>query len=213
MGSHTANPNALNFIPYLECHNSRTKETIKLLIDSGANKNIIRPKIVTNTRKIKAQKIKNILGSQEVTSVGSIDLLGHDVPPQTYYILKFHEFFDGLLGSEFLARTGSIVNYKSMTLTIAKHKFKMKKYFPNIQSFCHTITIKTIGSGDWVIPSEMKLFNDISILPGIYKSDEGSSVVKIVSEKPEPPKNLPTFGPEFHAFETLKSDHWKDKTS
>lgn len=204
MGSHTTNQDSLNFLPYLECYNSKTRKKIKLLIDSGANKNIIKPKIIPQPTRINTQKIKNILGTQEVNLVGSINLLGHDISPQTYYILDFHKFFDGLLGSEFFAQTGSIMNYKSMTMTIAGHNFQMKKYFPNNQFYYHTITIKTKGFGDWLVPTERKLFENISILPGIYRSNGAASKVVVMTKEPELPKKLPTFEPKFHNFETLK---------
>ena len=94
----------LNYLPYLESTNTRTNQTIKLLIDTGANKNVIRDGIITNMKPSKNTQIKNISGTHNISKKGKANLIGYNLPAQTFYELCFHHFFDGILGSEFLAR-------------------------------------------------------------------------------------------------------------
>lgn len=74
---------------------------MKFLIDTGANKNVIKPGILCNRQDTKETIIRNLSGDHTIKLKGKENLIGFDLKPQTYYELKFHDFFDGIIGSEF----------------------------------------------------------------------------------------------------------------
>ena len=197
-------PKDLNYLPYLACHNSKTKQTIKILIDSGANKNIIRPHIIKKTEKTEPKVIKNILGTQKVDQKITINFLGHSLPTQVYYVTEFHNFFDAILGSQFLAQNKAKIDYDKETLTVKDVTFKFKKYFPTKKMYYHTITIKTENDGDWLVPTQQKLSGKIIIEPGLYNSSQNRTVVNILSPKKKPPKIIPKIGLKVNNFETIQ---------
>lgn len=103
----------MNFLPYLEIKHPETDTLIKLLIDSGANKNIISPGFLTQTKPINTS-IRNVNGNQTIKNKGKLKIF-KNLPPLSFYEYKFHEFFDGILGAESLARFKAKLNFRSET--------------------------------------------------------------------------------------------------
>lgn len=193
----------LNYLPYISSTNYKTKQTIKLLIDSGANKNVIRPGILTNCKETISTTIKNISGNHVINKKGKANLISCDLPAQTYYELYFHDFFDGIIGSEFLAQNKAKINYEGETLDIANVRIPYHKYFPSKKLFSHNIQINTNKNGDWLVPTFQKLYKSIIIEPGLYKSHDNKSTVKILTTN----QNIPMIGGKFNLkvnnFETI----------
>lgn len=117
----------MNFLPYLEIKHPETDTLIKLLIDSGANKNIISPGFLTQTKPINTS-IRNVNGNQTIKNKGKLKIF-KNLPPLSFYEYKFHEFFDGILGAESLARFKAKLNFRSETLRLNGEKVKFLKYF------------------------------------------------------------------------------------
>ena len=108
--------NNLDYLPYISSTNTKTNKTINLLIDTGANKNLISPGIIENCIPTKNKSIKNVAGTYNIKEKGKANLIGCNLPAQTYYVLKFHNFFDGLIGSEELAKNRAIIIPKKLKL-------------------------------------------------------------------------------------------------
>lgn len=153
MANSFENPDNMNFLPYISCKNSKTNAELKLLLDTGANKNVLRPGIIPKTQNTLKTTIKNISGTYSINRKGKINLLGHNLPKQTYYEMKFHNFFDGIIGSEFLAKTKSTIDFNNCTVTINGIKIGFQKFYPTAKLFHHTITIDTTTDGDWFVPT------------------------------------------------------------
>lgn len=166
-------------MPYI-ISNTQTYPT-NILIDTGANKNIIRPGILPQTRKVKETKIKNTAGCKHVTEKGRINLLGDNFPNQTYYELKFHNFFDALIGSELMAKNQAIINFKEETFEIGNMKLKYEKYFPDKQLYSHNLEMETSVNGDWFVPTFQKLCKGVVIEPGLYRANNNKTTAKILS--------------------------------
>lgn len=202
MGTAKQNPN-LNYLPYISSTNYKTKQTIKLLIDTGANKNVIRPGILTNCKETINTTIRNISGNHVINKKGKANLIGCDLPAQTYYELYFHDFFYGIIGSEFLAKNKAKIDYEGENLDIANVRIPYHKYFPSKKLFSHNIQINTNKDGDWLVPTFQKLYKTIIIEPGLYKSRDNKSTVKILTTNQNIPAIEGKFNLKINNFETI----------
>jgi hypothetical protein len=195
--------NNLNYLPYISCRLSESKEKIRLLIDTGANKNVIRSGVLKHTKQIKDKQIKNIAGNHTITKKGKANLIGPQVPTQTYYELNFHNFFDGILGSEFLAKNKAKIDYEKEVLSIKNMEYSYEKYFPANKLYSHTIEINTTVNGEWLVPTFQKLHKFVIVEPGLYNSKDKKSTIKILTHKKEPPSIAETFDLKINNFETV----------
>lgn len=189
----------MNFLPYLESNSG-----LKFLLDTGANKNLIRPGILKNMKKTKQVTIKNITGTHIINRKAKYNFLGNNIPNQKYYEMSFHTFFDGIIGSEFLAKTNAVIEYETKTVRINNVVLPFKKYFPiNTKTYNHIVTIPTENNGDWYVPKFTKLTNDVTILPGLYKSQNSRSTILVQSKNQQTPKDIPKFALKVNNFETI----------
>lgn len=173
-----------------------------MLIDTGANKNIISPGILDETLKISDTPIKNVQGTQQVCEKGKIDFFNGLCKPLTFYVLNFHNYFDCILGSESLGKLKTQIDYVNGTITLNNKQFSFSKFYPlkNFQS--HTVTIKTSNNGDWLVPSLQKLGKHTYIQPGLYSATNNKSTINILSNLKEF-SNLPTISLTVNNFETI----------
>lgn len=175
----------LNYLPFITTLNGN--RNIRLLIDTGANKNVIRPGILTNVKSIRKTEIKNISGNHIINQKGRASLLGPNVPLQTYYELEFHNFFDGIIGSQFLAKNRAKIDYEREEIKFSNITIPFEKYFPAKKLHSYQIELDTTTDGDWLVPSFQKLCNTAVIEPGLYRSRNKKTTVKILTNKRVPP--------------------------
>lgn len=176
-------------MPYLKIRNTKNDTTLNILIDSGANKNILRPGILQKTKKIKPTLTKNFCGSKIISSKGNATLLGSDLPGVPAYELDFHPFFHGLIGSETLSKFNATIDYNNDTLTVLDKTLKYHKYHMNDKSnqFNHIITLPCDRDGDWVVNKLSVLCDNVLIEPGVYNAKNNSTTVLIRTIKPQVP--------------------------
>lgn len=183
-------------MPYLKINNSKDNTTLKILIDSGANKNVIRPGILAKTKKIKPTLTKNFCGSKIISSKGKATLLGPNFPAVSVYELNFHKFFDGLIGSETLSKLNAAIDYNDCTLTLLDQTIPFKKYYISHRTkigkqYNHIITLPSDQNGDWIVTKPTTLINNIIIEPGVYRSKNKTTTIIVRTKSLETPK-IPT---------------------
>lgn len=186
-----------NFLPYLKLNG------FKFLIDTGANKNLIRPGLLKNTVETKPVTIKNISGSHIINKKGYFNFFGRNFPPQKFYEISFHNYFEGLIGSEFLSRTKAVINYEKEIVKVNGIEIPFKKYYPARKTYNHIVTLSTTNDGDWYVPKFSKLTNKLTILPGLYNSRHFKSTILVQSNSKTPPKDIPKFSLKVNNFETI----------
>lgn len=191
-----------DFLPYIRVKDKINNNNIRLLIDTGANKNIIRAGIIPTTETKTNTTVNNIFGKQIINKKGKANLLGPNIPDQTYHELKFHNFFDGIIGSEFMSQTKSFIDFESNKITINKVAIPFKKYYPSRKYHCYTVTVETDKDGDWFVPSFQKLTKGNFIQPGLYASTDNKSTIKIISVHEKEP-TIPKLKLKVNNFETL----------
>lgn len=96
-------------------------------------------------------------------------------------MLKFHYFFDGLIGSETLAKLKAKIDYENETITLSDKQFSYAKFYPKKQIFNYSITVKTTNNGDWLVPTYQKLSKNSFIQPGLYRAENNKSTINIIS--------------------------------
>ncbi|XP_055617721.1 uncharacterized protein LOC129763032 [Toxorhynchites rutilus septentrionalis] len=174
-----------NFLPYLLIEDISSNRKIRLLIDTGTNKNIIRDGIIPTVENTCTTKIKNIFGTHTINKKCKLELLGPNIPALTYFVLTFHEFFDGIIGSEFMSKTNTFIDYKTGTICINGIETRFKKYFPSNKYYYHTVTVETDRDGDWFVPTYKIFSQNTLIQPGLYSSRNNKTTIKVFSKNKE----------------------------
>lgn len=170
-----------NFLPFLEIK-LKNQKPLRLLIDTGANKNYILPSIVPEHAKQKGslQRIKNITGTHSVnqyTYFNPFAKFSKTLPNQKFFLFKFHNYFDGLIGFETLRSLHAIIDTKSNSLKIGEVIIPLEKKYPDaIQINANGTQIITVPSsnpnGDFLIEQDIIIAHKINILAGIYRCQD-----------------------------------------
>lgn len=166
-----------NFLPYYEIKSNNFGK-IRLLIDTGANKNYINPDIVpkhaialgTN------HKIKNISGSYNVsnyTRFNPFEKFFKNLSPQKFFLFKFHNFFDGLIGFETLRSINAIIDTGSNSLKIGDTIIPLNKKLPDSiilnANETNIVSVPTVQeNGDFLVENDLPIAPNIFILSGVY---------------------------------------------
>lgn len=192
-----------DFLPFLKIKTPENR-ILRILIDTGANKNLLRPGILKHTSKLEGIHSKNIRGTHSISSKGKIKLLGPELPELTFFELDFHPSFDGLIGSESLSKHKAEINYDKKTIVFDNHPIPFfKHYIKKEKIFNHIVTLKTNNNGDWLVQKPTKLYKNILIEPGIYKAQNNRTSFLVRTNGKDPPK-LPknTIKIQVNNFET-----------
>lgn len=91
-----------------------TKGEMKFLIDTGANKNYISPEHVNidNCKDENGVKVTNVTGTHQINKSASLDIF-QIKKRLKFFVFKFHEFFDGLIGYESLRDLNARLDIRS----------------------------------------------------------------------------------------------------
>ena len=182
--------NEHNFLPYIKIQDTQQNSILNILIDSGANKNILRPGILKKAKTIKPTLTKNFCGSKVISSKGRVTLLGSDLPSISVYKMDFHNFFHGLIGSETFFKFKATLDYTGSTLNVLDKTIKYHKYYiqrkPKL--FNYFVTMQSDKDVDWIVTKPSNLTEHVLIEPGLYKSKYNSTTYIVRSNKPQSPK-------------------------
>lgn len=121
-----------------------------------------------------------------------------------FYELEFHKFFDGILGSQSMAQLNAKIDFRTNTISLNNKQFKFHRYYPTGNVYNHTVTFNTSNDGEWLVSNLEKLNEEMLIQPGLYRADKGKTTVRVLTNEPDSPKNLPRLKLVVNNFETLK---------
>lgn len=212
-----------NFLPYLEIP-KKNNGSYKFLIDTGANKNYIAPEIVPNRFILSgpSQNIKNESGKHKVNQYAFLNPLEnfiHEVPKQNFFLFRFHDFFDGLIGFETLRFMGALIDTATNSIIINDHIKPLQKKFPtkeqlNFQE--HETLVKEfpvrIKDGDFFIENDIPIAQDVILPSGVYNAQNGIATFLIIklSNKPVNVKiDKEALFTEIHSFEQIPPESFK----
>lgn len=158
---------------------------MKFLVDTGANKNYISPAHVNieNCKTEPVSKVTNIRGTHTINKSASFDPFQINKKLK-FFIFKFHDYFDGLIGYESLRDLNAKIDVSKNILKIGRKTFHMKKRFPEKHKINITeqefqfIKVKTKKDGDFLV-NEEKPYKNFSILPGLYRSANNHAFIAV----------------------------------
>lgn len=169
-----------------------SKGTLNFLVDTGANKSYINPTHVDRFRtSANPAIISNKNGKFVVNKFIKANLFPECFKKcnLTYYVFKFHKFFDGLIGYENLSKMGTKIDTKSNCLIIADKIFPMSKYSLSALNFNACIenvcSIVTTANGDFLVEDEINLTPEVTVKPGMYRARNNSALVHLSTKNPE----------------------------
>lgn len=199
-------------MPYFEART--TKGAVwKILIDTGANKNYITPDLITKKlRHATKHKIKTISGTKEVNEKTKLNILGNflpNYPKQTFYLHKFNNFFDGILGMETLKTVGAIFDTAADLLKIGKISIPIKKRYPNLQqlNFAESTHVKVpLKCNQDIFVEHLELSPGVYIPAGIYSAKNNEVFFQVINNNDNPQEiklNLDALCVEVNNFEEV----------
>ena len=164
---------------------SFNKDQIKLLIDTGADLNIIKINALKNDTEINEKEKIYLKGINEkiVSTIGKteLDLIIDNKAFETeFYVVN--EIFpitgDGIIGNKFLVDNHAIIDVANNTITINESKIK------NDNDICFTLqprseTIVEISIDDKDMNNKNILINKQELLPDVYCTNIYNKVIKM----------------------------------
>lgn len=164
-----------NCVPYVELNTS--KGILRFLVDTGANKNYIKPTHVHRTRQLeRTAKVQTVNGTFRIENFILFNPFPNSehVAASEFYVFNFNNFFDGLLGYEFLQKSKAVINASSNTLNFPDLSIPLKKKFPETISL-NAGELKFIKcqmnnrDGDFMIPQDVEIQSSVYLHAGIYR--------------------------------------------
>lgn len=161
---------------------------LKLLIDTGANKNYLSPRLVNKSKKLKTPAIiTNISGQHLIDSYVEFNPFPDEIDSKfVFHVFEFHKFFDGLIGYETLQQMGAIIDTGNNTLNIAGKSYKMYKKYPEAiseeiphQTILNIEIPVTAENGDFLLENDHEILPNLTICAGLYHAKENKAFVAV----------------------------------
>lgn len=171
--------NAINGLPFIRIK-LPTGHEAKILIDSGSNKNFISPELVPKSFRISCKPItiSNKSGKHHSNLKFQMTLFGSK--KASFYLFKFHTYFDGILGYETLSDLNALIDINNCKIILPQKTIEMeirKLGSSDITLNAHSITkIKmpvSQNSGDVFLPRDIRI-KDAVIPAGVYSAKNGN---------------------------------------
>ncbi|XP_055839549.1 uncharacterized protein DDB_G0283697-like [Episyrphus balteatus] len=125
-----------NLLPYIIIK-SLYKKQLKFLIDTGSNKSFINPEVIENEKIkcIKPLQIKTIFDKVQVNKQINVQNLLEFKTDETlnFLLFKFHNYFDGLIGTDIMKKLAMKIDLKNSFLETEKVKIPLS-FKPNLIS-------------------------------------------------------------------------------
>lgn len=149
-----------------------------MLIDTGANKNYLSPRLVNKPTKLTNPTcVVSISGKHVIENYVKFNPFPNLTKKEfMFHLFDFHKFFHGLIGYEMLQQLDAKIDATSNTITILGKKIKMFKKYPTIfskniegESVCNIeLPVSSEKEGDFYIEDSIEILPNLTILPGLY---------------------------------------------
>lgn len=172
-------------MPYVELKTS--KGILRFLVDTGANKNYIKPEHVKSSRFLNTTaKVQTVNGVFHLNKFINFNPFPQSnfTKKHEFYVFNFHKFFDGLIGYEFLQNSKAVIDAAENSLKFPDVSISMEKKFPD-QSFtlnAHEtkfIKIPSNQNGDFLLPNDIEIQPNVYVNAGLYQASNGKCLFAI----------------------------------
>lgn len=136
---------------------------------------------------IRALNKSTIVDEKIETSL--FQIFGDDMPPVSYYLYDFHEYFDGLIGNDILSDNGFCIDYSNKQLIRGNIKININ-YKPVVKKYEYKVT--TVGISKIKIPVdrehgdayiEEQDFGPCVLIGGMYSSNNWEAEIYLECKK------------------------------
>ena len=174
----------------------KNKKNYKFLIDTGSNKSFIDSEIIADKSDIKiinSIKLKTALDTHIINKQIILKGLKEFKTNEhlQFLIFKFHNYFDGLIGSEIMKKLGVRLDFKNSILETDDVKIKIL-YKPNLISKVYKVSSNSkilcnlpvdVKEGDIYVET-----NNINLIisEGLYTCKNWYAIVEVINESNEP---------------------------
>lgn len=203
------NINKYNCVPYVELRTD--KGILRFLVDTGANKNYIKPDHVKKARELKhAAQVQTVYGKFKINSFISFNPFPNILSCKSsqFYVFNFHQFFDGIIGYEYLQKSKAVIDTAENVLIINGNKIFMKRKFPMYLNLnAHETKFINIANGnlrgDFLLAEDIELEPSVFVNSGLYHADKEKAFVAISnSSEIKVSLSYPQLDFELNNFET-----------
>lgn len=184
-----------SILPYINI-SSPFGRSLKFLIDTGASSSFINPEFIDtrDVEKCEPMTISTVLHKYDLTDTVTLPMFKEIGQPGvfTFLVFKFHGYFDGLLGLDYLKKIGAKVDLKQNKLIAGNISIPLQMK-PNLSSDVYKIppNSKQIvklpvdkEEGD-IFLGTVSLDNGLYISPGLYYANAWFSVLEIINPTDE----------------------------
>lgn len=229
-----------NFLPYITVVTELGK--LKFLVDTGSNKNYIDPSVLNSNSVLQPKPItvRNIDKTHNIESFTELQILSK-IPPIKFFVFKFHNYFDGLIGYETLkSLKANIITERNILelqgLTIPLNRKYPDSFAVKLKPYEETVLrMPTVADeGEFLVEEAIPVTKDAIVLPGLYRAFNNFCYVLLKNIRDFPvqicpshpiPNSIHNFeisnippdicetktGPKAKTIKQLKFDHLNDE--
>lgn len=183
-----------NFIPYITFNTS--KGELKLLIDSGSNRNYLARKHVNfeKCRITQPTTVRNVSGSHVIDRFVEFNPFPNipNTSKQIFLVFDFHPFFDGLIGYETLKNLKADIITSLNKLRFPSGEVPMKRKYPVVKSVylnaheTKPVDLTTKSVGDFFSDRDLTIDPHCFIHSGLYRAENGYVKIFLTNRSSEP---------------------------
>ena len=163
----------------------------KFLIDTGATDSLVNPNVFNKSKEydLKEPTQLSALNKLHIVTKKVIvkSFYEFNLPNVNFefYIYKFNNNYEGLLGNDILRQHGAVINYQNNTLTINNEVLQLffeskRKTIIKISPGEHTYSIPThLSNGNILIHNVSKFSDNLIINEGLYNAKNCTTFVNI----------------------------------
>lgn len=156
-------------LPYIE-YRAKSGNILRFLIDTGSNKNYIRPECVkTQTPNERPFFANSVGGNIEITHHAMINLFGPHTPALQFFILPYLKSFHGIIGNDSLKELDAII-HTAKNYMIIKRSLRI----PIKQQESQSVNNINIRMGHLSNSQKRKLINVIRKFPTLFSEPDES---------------------------------------
>lgn len=162
-----------NCIPYVELKTTEA-ETLKFLIDTGSNANYIRPSHARETaiKKGQERRVRTAAGDFKVNTFINFNPFPGLTEKRIFHLFDFHNYFDGLIGYEFLKKFKAVIDADKNILKIGNCEIPMKKYnqIKTLKAYEKNFfqVAANIENGEFLVNEDIEIGKGVVISSGLY---------------------------------------------
>lgn len=184
----------LDCIPYVEVQTD--KGLLKFLIDTGANKNYISPRVVSGPGLLaqNTHLVRSVQGDACISRYVTFNPFrgsGFSMDAR-FFVFEFNDIFDGLIGYQYLQMIHAVIDAKMNILKLPDLHIPMLRKHAGLtidldsNETKHLVLPIDAPDGDFLLENDVKLNEFSYICSGLYSVKDKKACVCVVNKSSDP---------------------------